>query len=214
MLGECAGHKDITGLRIQRHNETVKRLAHLLTSSAEPAIRRACLIVDGGKEVVVDTDLGCRIPAWVLPDMAEADRLKLRPDIMCISAPEATVSSMHGELNREELKQFGTVYILEVGYHGDTFYEDCKARKLLQHTTLVEELTKAGWTTLSPDPVLFGHGGTVFNSTKATLQDKYKIPKVETQKFLRGTQVRAAQKVFQLVQARRALERAMQAHDA
>jgi hypothetical protein len=207
LLGECAGHKTITGLRIARHNETVQSLAALLTHSTEPAIRRGCIVIDGGKEAVQDSDLGCRIPDWVLPNTKEEIRLLYRPDILCISAPEHLVPCINGELDRKALKLHGTVYILEVGYHGDTFHVDCKNRKEAQHADLRKALQAEGWTTLTPDPILFGHGGTTFKSTRQTLTDKYKIPKRDVQRFIASTQRRAAHKAHQLVQTRRALEK-------
>jgi ribonuclease HI len=210
LLGECSGHKEITGLRIARHNDTVHSLAALLTTSTQGAIRRGCLIVDGGKEALQDEDLGCRIPDWVLPHVPEAERRLYRPDIMCIAAPEGLVPCVNGELDRGALKEYGKVYILEVGFHGDTFHLDCRNRKEAQHNKLKEALEAEGWTTLPPDPILFGHGGTTFTEVRKTLTDKYHIPKSEVQRFMAHTQRRAAQKAHQLVQTRRRLERVQQ----
>jgi hypothetical protein len=207
MLGECKGHPHITGLRIQRHHSTVGRLAALLQHSDNPAVRRACLIVDGGKEANQDSDLGCRIPEWILPSVAENDRLKMRPDILCITAPEKHVPILNGLHDKQALKDYGRVHILEVGYHGDTFYLENRQRKLQQHTQLCKELDKEGWTVVPPDPILFGHGGTTYQEVRHTLHHKYQIPNTHINSFMKKTQRQAAHKVFQLVQARRTIER-------
>jgi len=174
LLGECT-HDHIKGYHCQRHDNTVYRLCKALRLSKDPSISRSLLQADAkashGKLL---EGIESELPSWLLPNLPQKERRKLRPDILCMALDSQ--HSIEGEDYLSVIKQHATFHLIEVGYGGDTFYTSTQARKLAQHTLLAQLLRKEGWKVSTPDALIFGHGGTTYKATWDTLVLKYHIP--------------------------------------
>ena len=218
MLGECH-HDHLKGLHCQRHDNTVYRLCKLLRNSKDPSISRSLLQADAqasyGK-LLRDTDHlpalprleeghESVLPEWLLPSLSDEERKKLRPDILCMAID--STHTLDGEDYLEVIKKHATFHILEVGYGGDTFYHLTKERKMQQHAHLINLLRQEGWKVQGTDPIIFGHGGSIYKDTKDVLTNKYQVPHHLVRAFLSKTQREAAHYAHQIVVTRRYLEK-------
>jgi hypothetical protein len=200
LLGECP-HDHIKGYHCQRHDNTVHRICKLLRLSKDPSICRSLLQADAkashGKLL---EGLESELPAWLLPNLSQTDRQKLRPDILCMALDSK--HNIEGEDYLQVIKQHATFHLLEVGYGGDTFYLQNLDRKQQQHTRLVQLLRQEGWRVSQPDILLFDHAGSLYTSTKDILSNKFHIPPSLLTKFFAKTQKEAAYIAHHIVVAR------------
>ncbi len=161
MIGACT-HPDIEGLRIARHNDIVNMIARALSSSTEPLIANANIYVDAGKgSRSLPRYKADRVPHYMLPHIPDADRLRMRPDIMILSYDREKVAHLKEESPAwiAQLKRHATIRIVEVGCCTDTRYHDTYNAKLIQHIDLSTSLQEAGWKVEVVNPLVFGQGG-------------------------------------------------------
>jgi hypothetical protein len=100
------------------------------------------------------------------------------------------------------MKLYGTFYIVEVGYGGDTFYTDTYARKKAQHKDLRDYLTQRGWSVREPVPIILGHGGSIYKSTFEALTQTFQIPAAAVRKTLHKIQQESAKAAHHTVISR------------
>jgi hypothetical protein len=191
----------------------VYRLGKLLRLSNSNAICRSLLQADAkasyGKLSTQHPSLTegteAILPAWLLPHHTKAERTKYRPDILCMALDSK--HTLDGDDYLQVIKQHATFHIIEVGFSGDTFYERHLARKLAQHAHLIHLLRQEGWRVHAPSPVLFGQGGTLYQSTWDSLIHTFQLPSPSVTRFFHKTQRLAAHTAHQIVVSRRQIEK-------
>ena len=118
----CCTHPDVKGAFIKRHDDVVRVLAKEIEKSNNFCIlgNKGYLIVDAKEEKGLEREGGIpkRIPEWVLPNVVENIRSKMRPDIMHISG----ISKEPEEGEREDIKARAEISIIEVGFTMDYNY--------------------------------------------------------------------------------------------
>lgn len=200
MLGECE-HEDIKGLHILRHDDTVTRIAKACRHSNTPGIKRSLIMVDAtSKDKLLTEGVPGRLAPWLLENLDDEIRAKLRPDIVVLAINDT--HSLDGDNWKDVLKEYGRFIILEVGYGGDTFYERTHQRKTEQHTRLHALLTAEGWMVDKPYPLVFGHLGTMYQTTWDTLRKKLDIPATKLRRLFSKIQNEAARRAHQIVATR------------
>jgi ribonuclease HI len=210
LLGACT-HPAITKHRIQRHNDVVRAIGRLLRLSTDLPLRNSHIIMDAGKaaDAIIGNSEDHRIPQWMLPSLPKEQRLKLRPDLLCLTLPtdttlQALLATLQGsDRVMEHLKDTQTIYLLEVSLCGDLRYEQHFTHKQGQHQLLKEALQAEGWTVKLLDPLLFGIGGSLYRHTTDILTTLLHIPLHHVNSTLNKIQVRAAHKAWDIVRARR-----------
>jgi len=202
-LGSCT-HPLITGLRINRHNAAVRRIAKAIRESDKPSIKNAAVYMDAGTaEDEIIASQGSRVPDWLLPDIDEEVRKKLRPDLLCFTVPMGFASQDVPALVNQ---RSSTIYVLEVSFCGDTRYRDRMAVKSTQHQQLVDLLTTKGFHVVYPPPLLFGIGGSLYKETLTTLTNTLHIKQATADRTARKIQYIAAHSAYQIVSTRRSKE--------
>ena len=147
----------------------------------------------------IDGHKGARIPEWMLPEIGDDLRNKLRPDILRISGlPCTTVRTPQSRHERQRL----SIHILEIGFCSDTRWEEKLHKKRQQHTQLTHLLREAGWRVVEPHILLFGVGGTVFEQTLQSLRS-FGVTREDAHKCLLKIHTRSALWVDKLVKLRR-----------
>lgn len=145
-----------------------------------------------------------RVPAFLLPDVPDADRLRMRPDILRVLGLPATPTEEQIE-SACISKHRHTVQVVEVGYTSDTRWLEKVQEKKAQHARLVAALTVAGWTVES-HVILVGHYGTVYKSGRAALLE-LGLSKADASSLLEELSVQAVVAAHEIGMARRRLER-------
>jgi hypothetical protein len=163
-MGGCT-HPRLKACYIQRHNETVAAISKAIANGKKG---RWLLVADLRKDVLgglseqQQQEVASRIPAYMLPEVDEDARKKMRPDIMFVDRLDE--GSHKWDATSEgiaSMKKVCKVYILEVGYCRDNAATRKRAEKKRQHRVLREALEKEGWA-VQDIPLVFGHCGSVF----------------------------------------------------
>ena len=169
MLGGCS-HPHPQALRIARHDGAVRMLQ---TAISKGNMAGAFTVMDAGTQASLPDGVhGKRLPAWLLPGIADAERVKMRPDLLV--AQGLTAADMRelnaGELPLEHVKHRIHIHVFELGYCGDTSYASKDEVKRAQHERLVAELRTRG-IKVHYHVVLLGRCGTMQTETRRMLQD-------------------------------------------
>lgn len=129
---------------------------------------KGLLIVDAGDPERTAAEVGAappgpRVPAWMLPHVPYAARLKMRPDILLVTGlPDMRLSQ---PLALADYTPTGeeSVFLLEVGYCNDTRAAAKMREKLQQHAGLIAALREAGWKNVRCIPIVLGVAGSVYS---------------------------------------------------
>jgi len=167
--------------------------------------------MDAGKaaDALIGNSEEHRIPQWMLPTLPDTDRLKLRPDLLCLTLPtDTTLQNLLAEWERgdrviEHLKDTQTIYLIEISLCGDLRYEEHYSHKQGQHQALRAALEQEGWKVRLLDPLLFGIGGSLYKHTQDILHNHLHIPSHLLNPSLRKLQTKVAYKAWDIVRARR-----------
>jgi len=147
MLGGCS-HPDTIAMRIARHDEAVRILQRAIEKAPARDHRTMYTIMDAGPANNLPEGVsGKRLPAWLLPDLPDTDKLKMRPDLLIVTGLENPGDDAPpGDTWRGLLHQRApaTIHIIEVGYGNDTALADKDLEKREQQMALYNELTKPG----------------------------------------------------------------------
>ena len=106
-----------------------------------------------------------RIPPFILPDIDDVTRSKLRPDLLRVR------NLNKGQLapqTPDERKQYD-IDVVEVGYCPDTQYAAKIIEKTAQHAELLAALKAAGWGNVKLHILTFGNGGTTYKHNLTAL---------------------------------------------
>jgi len=172
VMGGCT-HRVLSACYIKRHNEAVAAVAKAVANGSRGRwlqvadLRQECLgeLSEAQREVVTS-----RIPAFMLPDVADEERLKMRPDILFVDGMEEGWQGMEVTTERlRRLKARCTVYMLEVGYCRDNAALRKRAEKRRQHIKLRRALRAEGWKVVEV-PFVLGHCGSVYGQELEALQ--------------------------------------------
>ena len=135
-------------MRIARHDEAVRILQHAIEKAPSRAHRTMYTIMDAGPASNLPEGVsGKRLPAWLLPDLPDSEKLKMRPDLLIVTGFEnpgddaPPGDTWCGLLHQ---RAPATIHIIEVGYGHDTALADKDLEKREQHMALYNELTKPG----------------------------------------------------------------------
>jgi hypothetical protein len=209
ILGECT-HPQMVAHRISRHNQAVLILQKALQKGN---LGGFVTILDATTKADLPEDcIDTRVPAWVLPKVSEADRTKLRPDMMVF---ENLTPAMQEEFqllkgaNRATAMKNLKVHLYEVGYTSNTRTDDLIKEKRQQHVALIKAMTEEGWTVMYPKEniVALGTAGWIRQETKTLLQTWLPHDSLTVKATLRKLSVHSAKKCMDHVITRRILEK-------
>ncbi len=165
------------------------------------------LVVDAGKG---NGDVPTRIPEWLLPDVADELRTRMRPDILVVERTSVYQDhATHYRTYDAEARSTIKVHIIEVGFGPDTRYVEKLESKRHQHDELTEALRQAGWNVQPTRTLLFGVGGSIYNDVHKYLDEHLHLPAQILKHHLNTIQEIAWSRGYQLYQTRRHLERAL-----
>jgi hypothetical protein len=172
VMGGCT-HRVLTACYIKRHNEAVAAVAKVIANGSRGRwvqvadLRKECL---GELSTEQGEEVASRIPAFMLPAVADEERLKMRPDIMFVDGMDEGWQGAEVTAERvRSLKDRCTVYILEVGYCRDNAALRKRAEKRRQHARLRRALRAEGWK-VQDVPIVLGHCGSVYEHELEVLQ--------------------------------------------
>ena len=194
-------------LYILRHDQAVKKIQ---TAISKGSIGGSFILMDAGQQADLPAEVyGKRLPAWLLPGLGDADRAKLRPDMLIIEGLNYTMHHNQALLQdaARELKAsgHGKVHIVEVGYCSDTRMQEKEEEKRKQHARLAAYLTEAGWTVQPVQPIVLGTTGVVYKPTLAALI-QLGLDKVQARDLLKDLHIHGVHTAFNTVCARRQRE--------
>jgi ribonuclease HI len=204
MLLHCA-HRKLKAMAIKRHDEAVRRIHTALARHARDG--SVYTILDACKAGQLE-ELGAdakRLPDWILPQLGEQDRAKLRPDILRILGlpPSPTAAQLaHAAANKGQY----TVQIVEVGYCSDYNWRETVQKKMAQHDALIAALQAENWKVdATPHVIVLGAKGAVFLSGQEALC-KLGLTAAKATELLAELSVWAVQMMYEMTLARRELE--------
>ena len=145
-----------------------------------------------------------RVPSIMPPNTPEADRWRMRPDILRVS----NLPAMPSPRQIEEAcahKCRHPLQLVEVGFTSDTRWQDKMLEKRRQHEALVALLRAVGWT-VDMHVILVRHCGTVYKPGLAALKD-LGLSKQCASALLEDPSVHAVVAAHEIGMARRRLER-------
>jgi hypothetical protein len=193
MLGGCTD-KDIKGLIILRHDNTVKIIRKLLFQSS---LQDDYTIMDTTEQ----DETHRRVSDWMLPQTHPTIRSKLRPDILVIQGLPTTTNTHHKPANVD--KSNLTIHILEIGYCRDTQPELRFEAKEHQHDTLQNLLKQDNWKVKPTQPLLFGVGGSIYSNTIGYLTNTLNIPHEHVTQAMKDIHTMTVNMAHQIVKTRR-----------
>ena len=201
--GGCR-HRQMQAMYIARHNKAVRKIARTLQRRSAQGgcymVMDACKREDLASYEAADS----RVQGFLLPNVPEADRLRMRPDILrVLRLPAAPTQAQKDQACTQ--KHLHKVQIVEVGFTPDTRWQDKMEDKRKQHAELVDALNAAGWT-VELHVVLIGHCGTVYKSGLAALE-KMELSKSDASSLLADLSLHAVVAAHEIGMARRRLER-------
>ena len=147
LLGACA-HPNLASIIIKRHNVALTKIYSCI--ALHSPLNQFYTILDATDEHSLPHGVSSnRIAKWILPQIPDDERRKLRPDMMIFEhLPSHIASSV--DPNRALLpyeiarfKQLAIVHVFELGYTSNLSLT--QLRKLKQHTLLVRHLINEGW---------------------------------------------------------------------
>jgi ribonuclease HI len=201
-------HPQITAMRIQRHDRTVRKIERWLRRHSRHGA--AYTIMDACKTCQLE-DLGVdgkRLPRFLLPEhlVSDTQLAKLRPDIVRIlGLPPAPTPDDIAEAVANKEKY--TVQVVEVGYCSDTKWRERVHDKVRQHASLMQLLEQAGWRVdKTPFVIVVGACGTVYQSGLQALQ-ALGVPTTKGKALLAKIHGIAIGALQDISRARRRLER-------
>jgi hypothetical protein len=197
-------HPDIKGLIIKRHDDVVRILAKAIEKSNRDYAHNCLMMVDAkGEEGVAKGWLWKRVPKWVLPDIDDNIRKKMRPDILLLRGLEVEPASREEE---EEARNTCSIAIVEVGVTMDQGYASKKATKDTQHLALREALSAQGWKIDFVENFIVGVSGTHFTASRTMLESRLKLDKNSVDLVLSRITKTVSNRTMQIVRCRRFLE--------
>ena len=113
-----------------------------------------------------------RPPAWLLPDLSDEHRNRLRPDALIIDGHDTNGNLMPSTPSSDrclpEAPSQRKATILEIGYCSDRLHGAKFAIKQHQHAELKRLLTAAGWQ-VETCVITLGHAGTISLNAAANI---------------------------------------------
>jgi hypothetical protein len=143
-----------------------------------------------------------RVPEWVLPNVPQEVRIKMRPDIMHISG----VSEEPEANELEDIKSRAEISIIEVGFTMDYNYSAKKKEKEDQHSTLKDELVKEGWKIKWQRNFIIGVGGVLYKDNRDFLEKDLGLDSDDTRRVMNKIQRIAVKGTHQAIRIRRHAE--------
>ena len=208
IYGGCL-HPEMQAHYIARHNAAVLKIYE---ATQKGDMHNCYAIVDATARDALPLGVESnRIPEWILPKLLEADRKKLRPDILIIEGLDRGMADTFKGLtgsNRKTAMRDYTIHILEVGYTSHTRYLDKMQEKSDQHEKLVADLREEGWKVQYTDQhrIVLGTPGTIYLNTVDLLSNLFKIPMAKVDSTLCKLSALAVNKGQDIICARRRLE--------
>ena len=201
ILGGCK-HRQLRAMYIARHNHAVRKVAAALCKHTDAAytVLDACRADELGTHGA-DSN---RVPEFLLPLAPEAERRRMRPDILRVQGlpPAPTPEQIAGAC---AAKHMHAISIVEVGYTSDTQWQEKLRQKEGQHAELTAALREAGWTAECL-VILLGRTGTVYKRDLAALHSMG-IGKAAARTLLTKLSAHAVLAAHDIGMTRRRLER-------
>ena len=175
LLGGCS-HPETVAMRITRHDEAVRILQRTIEKAPSRDYRTLYTIMDAGPANALPEGVsGKRLPAWLLPDLPDSVKLKMRPDLLIITGletpgDEASPQEIWQSLRGRKVPVH--IHIIEVGYGNDTALAEKALEKKEQHLALYYALVKHfGQQCVQYHAVPLGRCGAIPASLRPMLHD-------------------------------------------
>ena len=147
LLGACA-HPNLASIIIKRHNVALTKIYNCI--ALHSPLNQFYTILDATDEHTLPHGVSSnRIAKWILPQIHDDERRKLRPDLMIFEHLPSHIASSVDPNNAllpyeiARFKQLAIVHVFELGYTSNLSLT--QLRKLRQHTLLVRHLINEGW---------------------------------------------------------------------
>ena len=117
------------------------------------------------KDASPEYSSGTRLPKWLLPNIPDIKRNKMRPDLLLIPTIPLTKTEQATPYNGPSDRSKHTVFVLEIGYTGDLRHDEKNEHKAKQHAKLASRLKASGWKMryTPKEAITLGFGGTIRN---------------------------------------------------
>jgi ribonuclease HI len=205
MLMECH-HTNMKSMQISRHNEAVKTILKCIRKGNMGA--SYCLmdagILNHSETEELDAEES-RIPAWMLPNIPWEIRTKMRPDILVAENVTQNDFQNGQPSDVQALKARAIIRIVEVGYCMDLSSRAKFEAKAEQHKLLCQYLKNEGWNVVTPEILIFGATGSVFNTAESSLM-RLGADRSSAQNTLKTIHVASVTWAHKILIARRQLE--------
>ena len=155
----------------------------------------------------LETD-GCRVPEFLLPNIAPDTLKAMRPEILLIEGLPAHPTAE--EIERvTRIKSEITIKVVELGYCNDFDFKAKEDEKKQQHATLVAALREAHWT-VQEEFIVLGSMATIYHAADEALQHLGLSP-TQAKGLLSSLHVHACNMLRETICTRRQLENTISA---
>ena len=141
----------------------------------------------------------------MLPGVDPLELSRMRPDLLIVRDLPCTCTGRADEIDKEK----HTVYILEVGYCGDTQHDIKAHEKAEQHKRLADLLREEGWHVRYCDvhAISLGYAGTIRKNLMQCLTQELGMPTSQADALCRALHIHAVESTSHIITARRATEK-------
>ena len=222
MLCNCK-HEVVQGMIINRHNAAVQQIAKTIHKGS---LGGCYTVMDAGaQDALPPYASSTRLPPWLLQDIEDSLRLKLRPDMLVVeNLPTARLPADHRQARagrrgtqvgstvmttaalRSLCSGEPTVHIIEVGYTADHLHPEKFLEKQAQHRQLADLLEAEGWK-VKYHVFTLGVGGTVCVSLETNLMKHLGVERPAAEKCRDWLHKHATLQLHAMIKTRRELER-------
>ena len=148
-LGSCS-HPILKAAYIARHNKALCLIQKAISTTSPAAWYT---VLDASAADSLPPGVSCnRLPSWLLPSLPPSTLACLRPDLLIIKGLSLSSSrdlsallTQHDPATIASLKASCRLYIAELSFTCDEFYNRALAKKKSQHYFLIASLLSEGW---------------------------------------------------------------------
>jgi hypothetical protein len=139
-------------LIINRHNKAALMIHEAIVADSQNSDVSFTVLDACASDALPPGAHATRIPKWILPNTSDADRDRLRPDMLIIQGFTLSAFEQYSPaalLRPAILKRIQSLHhirIVELTYTIESCYPDAMLAKLQQHLRLIHALQAAGWT--------------------------------------------------------------------
>jgi hypothetical protein len=206
--GNPSVHKQVKKVIIGRHNKAGQ---FIMKAIGKGRLGNDVIMADVCSQQNVESllpgTLTTRIPDWLLPNLDESVKKKLRPDGMLLCHREY-VGLRYKKFNpyKDEINKNWPIKIVEIKYTSDTDQGAKVLTACQQHARLLKLLCDDGWKDVQVIPVCLGVSGTITKTVVDNLRELGVVDVNAMDRLLTKLHFHAVDCLHSLVVLRRQLE--------